>query len=169
MSDLVIYKHNELIDNFIFNATELELQILNYAVATTNPHWENKNAVYTISIHSLVNTYKTKSKDAHKRYKDALIRLMDRKYTYIDTDGELCIENLITRTKPNKDNKNSLQFRLNDYISTRISNLQGFFTKYDIENIAKFRSRYAFMLYEFFKMLLNKNTNKIRIKNLRYC
>ena len=42
MSELTVCKHNDLIENFIFNATELELQILNYAVAVTNPKWENK-------------------------------------------------------------------------------------------------------------------------------
>ena len=35
--ELVVVKDNELIESFIFNATELELQILNYAVAITKP------------------------------------------------------------------------------------------------------------------------------------
>ena len=50
LDNLVICKKNELIENFIFNATELELQILNYAVAITNPKWENKNLIYTILL-----------------------------------------------------------------------------------------------------------------------
>lgn len=59
MHDLIIVKDNELIENFIFNTTELELQILNYAVAITNPYWDNKDYVYKISIPELVATYKT--------------------------------------------------------------------------------------------------------------
>jgi plasmid replication initiation protein len=156
MSDLIIYKHNELIDNFIFNATELELQILNYAVATTNPTWENKNLVYTISIPELVALYNTKNKNIYQYYRTALARLMKRTYTYYDNDDREHIENLVTRvTRDLKDNS-YLIFKFNDYISTRITNLKGFFTKYNIEHITMFKSRYAFMLYEYFKMKLEQ-------------
>lgn len=37
---------------------------------------------------------------------------------------------------------------------------QGLFTKYDIKHIAMFKSRYAFMLYEFCKMNLGQITNQ---------
>ena len=73
MADLIIYKHNELIDNFIFNATESELQILNYAVAITNPFWETSHLVYQISVSELVKTFKTKSKNSYKLYRDSLL------------------------------------------------------------------------------------------------
>ena len=53
MPKKIVVKQNDLIDNFIFNATELELQILNYAVAITNPTWQNKNLVYRIDIPEL--------------------------------------------------------------------------------------------------------------------
>ena len=96
MGDLIIYKHNELIDNFIFNATEKELQILNYAVAITNPSWDNKNLVYEITVSELVEQYKTKSKSAYKEYREALLRLMKRDYLYT-VDNEIHTENLVTR------------------------------------------------------------------------
>jgi plasmid replication initiation protein len=50
-----------------------------------------------------------------------------------------------------------LEFRFSAYLQERIQNLKGFFTQYDIKNIAMFRSRYAFMLYEFFKMKILQN------------
>jgi len=155
MSDLIIYKHNELIDNFIFNATEKELQILNYAVAITNPSWDNKNLVYEITVSELVEQYKTKSKSAYKEYREALLRLMKRDYLYT-LDNEIHTENLVTRVTRKIDCDNWLKFKFNDYISQRISNLQGLFTKYNIKYIAMFKSRYAFMLYEFCKMNLEQ-------------
>ena len=155
MGDLIIYKHNELIDNFIFNATEKELQILNYAVAITNPSWDNKNLVYEITVSELVEQYKTKSKSAYKEYREALLRLMKRDYLYT-VDNEIHTENLVTRVTRKIDCGNWLKFRFNDYISQRITNLQGLFTKYDIKHIAMFKSRYAFMLYEFCKMNLGQ-------------
>jgi plasmid replication initiation protein len=155
VSDLIIYKHNELIDNFIFNATESELQILNYAVAITNPKWEASNLVYQLSISELVSTFKTKSNNSYKLYREALDRLMKRDYVF-QVDNINYKENLIIRSAT-KDNDNDwLEFKFNEYISQRICNLQGLFTKYDIKHIAMFKSRYAFMLYEFCKMNLQQ-------------
>ena len=155
MSDLIIYKHNELIDNFIFNATESELQILNYAVAITNPSWETTHLVYQISVSELVSTFKTKSKNSYKLYREALERLMKRDYVY-KIDNKHYKENLIIRTATKDDDNDWLEFKFNEYISQRICNLQGLFTKYDIKHIAMFKSRYAFMLYEFCKMNLGQ-------------
>jgi plasmid replication initiation protein len=159
MSDLIIYKHNELIDNFIFNATESELQILNYAVAITNPSWETTHLVYQISVSELVATFKTKSKNSYKLYREALERLMKRDYVY-KIKNKNYKENLIIRTATKDDDNDWLEFKFNEYISQRISNLQGLFTKYDIKHIAMFKSRYAFMLYEFCKMNLGQITNQ---------
>ena len=50
MSKLVVTKSNDLIESYICNATELELQILNYAVATLNPQWENQHVIFRIAI-----------------------------------------------------------------------------------------------------------------------
>jgi plasmid replication initiation protein len=155
MSDLVIYKHNDLIDNFIFNATEYELQILNYAVATTNPTWDNKNLVYQISVPDLVALYKTNTKQSYKYYRDALDRLMKRTYSFY-SDNKKHTENLVVRVSEDLDDKSFLEFKFNDFFSTRISTLKGLFTKYDIKHIAMFKSRYAFILYEFFVMKLNQ-------------
>jgi plasmid replication initiation protein len=155
MADLIIYKHNELIDNFIFNATESELQILNYAVAITNPSWETTHLVYQISVSELVSTFKTKSKNSYKLYREALERLMKRDYVY-KIDNKYYKENLIIRTATKDDDNDWLEFKFNEYISQRISNLKGLFTKYDIKHIAMFKSRYAFMLYEFCKMNLGQ-------------
>tara|TARA_B110000259_G_scaffold175748_1_gene211206 strand:+ start:703 stop:1548 length:846 start_codon:yes stop_codon:yes gene_type:complete len=163
MGDLIIYKHNELIDNFIFNATEKELQILNYAVAITNPSWDNKNLVYEITVSELVEQYKTKSKSAYKEYREALERLMKRDYVY-KIDNKNYKENLIIRTATKDGDNDWLEFKFNEYISQRMSNFQGLFTKYDIKHIAMFKSRYAFMLYEFCKMNLGQITKQNKDK-----
>jgi plasmid replication initiation protein len=156
MSDLMIYKHNELIENFIFNATFPELQIMNYAVATTNPQWENKNLVYMISIPDLVSLYKIKSNNAYKHYREALSKLMRREYSYYAANGDLVTENLVTRTRRNEKDTSWLEFRFNDYISSRVAKLDELFTSYNIKHIAMFKSRYAFMLYEYFKINLDQ-------------
>tara|TARA_B110000977_G_scaffold189601_1_gene259287 strand:+ start:770 stop:1615 length:846 start_codon:yes stop_codon:yes gene_type:complete len=159
VSDLIIYKHNELIDNFIFNATESELQILNYAVAITNPSWETTHLVYQISVSELVHTFKTKSNNSYKLYREALDRLMKRDYIF-KIENKNYKENLIIRTATRDGDNDWLEFKFNEYISQRISNLQGLFTKYDIKHIAMFKSRYAFMLYEFCKMNLGQITSQ---------
>lgn len=174
MSDLIVTKSNDLIESYIFNATELELQILNYAVATLNPRWENKNVIFRITISDLVKTFNLNSNNAYKVYRDALIRLMDKKYTFKPTNGIERTENLIIRVdKPVT--HDWLEFKFNEHISQHLSNLKELFTSYDIKHIANFKSRYSFVLYEAFKMNLEKNkalnqgywTEEISIKKLR--
>ena len=171
MKTLKIVKDNALIENFIFNATELELHILNYAVAITNPYWKSNGChVYKISIPELIKNYNSKNKDAYIRYKDALLRLQHRTYSYY-IDNEKYTENLIIRVIENEKDTSYLEFSFNNYISERIQNLKGFFTQYDIKNISMFRSKYSFMLYEFFKMKLKQSNNeynqKISIEDFR--
>ena len=154
--ELLVVKDNELIENFIFNATELELQILNYAVAVTNPYWEAKDHIYRISIPELVATYKTKSKNAYKVYREALERLQIRTYRYHNGVKEVT-ENVLRKIMRDTTDNSYLEICFNDYIATRLNNLKGLFTQYDIKNISKFSSRYAFIFYEFFKMKLDKS------------
>ena len=169
--DLLVVKSNDLIENFVFNATELELQILNYAVAVTNPKWEYKNAIYRISVSELTKVFKTNSNRAWDLYRIALKRLMKRKYSYYLNDGTERTENLIIRVDRPSHNK-WLEFKFNDYISARIKNLSVLFTQYEIKHISMFKSRYSFMLYEFFKMKLsqvndNKYIHKISINTFK--
>ena len=160
MPNKIVVKQNDLIDNFIFNATELELQILNYAVAVTNPHWENKNLVYRIDIPELVSTYKSKSNNMYDLYRKALSRLMKREISFYDEYNVLTTENIVIQYKQNPKDPSFLIFKLNEYVSTRISKLKGLFTQYDIKHIANFKSRYAFLLYEYFKMKLQQQTQE---------
>ena len=160
MSKKIVVKQNDLIDNFIFNATELELQILNYAVAATNPTWQNKNLVYRIDIPELVVTFRTKANNMHEQYRKALNRLMKREISFYDEYGILTTENIVTQYKQDLKDNSYLIFKFNEYISTRISKLKGLFTQYDIKHIANFKSRYAFLLYEYFKMKLQLQTQE---------
>jgi len=163
MSNLIIYKHNELIENFIFNATETELQILNLAVAKTNPTWHQKNLVYRITVAEIASTYKTKSHNNYKLYSDALNRLMKRTYSFYRDNKETKVtENVIVRIAENEVEK-WFEFRFNEYISERISKLKGLFTKYNIKNIAMFKSRYAFILYDSFCMRINQLPDGVHV------
>ncbi len=175
MSDLIVTKSNELIESYIFNATELELQILNYAVATLNPHWENQHVIFKIVIPDLVKTFNMKSNKAYELYRDALSRLMDRKYVYYDSNNKKHTENLVIRVTEHIHDNSWLEFKFNSHISKHLSNLKELFTSYNIKHIASFKSRYSFVLYEAFKMNLEKNkalnqsywTEEISIKKLR--
>lgn len=159
MTMKVVVKQNDLIDNFIFNATESELQILNYAVAITNPNWQNKNLVYRIDIPELVATYKTKSNNTYKLYRDALNRLMKREISFYVGNNKHT-QNIIIEYIEDMEDTSYLVFKFNEYVSTRISKLKGLFTQYDIKHIANFKSRYAFLLYEYFKMKLEQQTQE---------
>jgi plasmid replication initiation protein len=159
---LIISKSNDLIENYIFNSTELELQILNYAVSKLNTLEDNKNIVSTLYIKDITETFKTKSNRAYEHYKNALLRLMKREYTYFDKiKNKFVTENLIIRIEIDPDDDTYFVFKFNEHISTKLSNLRTLFTSYDIKHISMFKSRYAFMLYEFFKMKISQSENNI--------
>ena len=170
MSDhLQIVKNNYLIDNFVFNATELELQILNYAVAVTNPYWDSKDWVHRISIPDLVEIYGSKkNKRSWEQYRSALLRLQLRTYVFFVKNKKNTIPLIKMVTEDIKDNS-YLEFKFSDYVQERIQNLIGLFTQYDIKNIAMFSSRYSFMLYEFFKMKLSQSDSVLYSKNVKIC
>ena len=154
----IVTKHNDLIDNYIFNATESELQILNYAVASTNTLWDNQNLVYRIDIPELSRIYNTKSKNNYKLYRDALNRLMKREISFY-RGNKKHTQNIIIEYIEDMDDSSYLVFKFNTYVSLRLSKLKGFFTQYNIQQIANFKSKYAFMLYDIFKMKLGQLTN----------
>lgn len=156
MSDLIVTKSNELIESYIFNATELELQILNYAVAKLNPRWDNNGIIFKVTISELVDTFGMQSKDAYRLYREAMSRLMKREYTIKLENGKDWTENLVIGYGGPED-KSYLEFKFNEYISKHLSELKALFTSYDIKHIANFKSRYSFVLYEAFKMNLEKN------------
>jgi plasmid replication initiation protein len=158
MSELIISKSNELIESYIFNATELELQILNYAVAKLNPKWDNNGIIFKVTISELVNTFGMQSKDAYRLYREALSRLMKREYKIQLENEKDWTENLVIGYGSPKD-KSYLEFKFNEHISHHLSKLKEFFTSYDIKHIASFKSRYSFILYENFKMNVEKNKN----------
>jgi len=163
---LIVTKSNDLIENYIFNATESELQILNYAVSRLNTLEDNKNVISTLYIKDIASTYKTKSKNNYELYKSALFRLMKREYVYYDKNNKKHTENLVIRVTEDLSDDSYLVFKFNDYVSQRLSNLKKLFTSYDIKNIAMFKSRYAFMLYDIFKMKLSQSENRIYHLNI---
>jgi plasmid replication initiation protein len=165
-SDLKIVKSNDLIENFIFNATEMELHMLNYAVAYLNPGWDNRRAICKFSIPDLIKTFGTNSNRAWEQYREASERLMKRTYRYFDENNKEVIENVVTRTVLDRNDKSWIEFKFNEFISDRLSNLKELFTEYDIKQIANFKSRYAFMLYEFFIMQLSKLTDQFKYKQI---
>lgn len=165
-SDLKIVKSNDLIENFIFNATEMELHMLNYAVAYLNPGWDNRRAICKFSIPDLIKTFGTNSNRAWEQYREASERLMKRTYRYFDENNKEVIENVVTRTVLDRNDKSWIEFKFNEFISNRLSNLKKLFTEYDIKQIANFKSRYAFMLYEFFIMQLSKLTDQSKYKQI---
>jgi len=114
--------------------------------------------VYRIDIPELVVTYKTKARNMHEQYRKALNRLMKREISFYDEYGVLTTENIVIQYKQDLNDNSWLSFKFNEYVSTRISKLKGLFTQYDIKHIANFKSRYAFLLYEYFKMKLQQQT-----------
>lgn len=152
---LTIVKKNDLIENFVFNASVLELQLLNYAVAMTNSYEYQGDIIYKIEVNDLEKIYGTNSKNGYSYYKDALRRLHERTFSYINDDGNIVTEHVLKKRIHN-DQSEHLSFVFSDYIGSRIQLIKDNFTSYGIEQISKFNSKYSFLLYELLLMKLKR-------------
>lgn len=169
--NLTIVKKNDLIENFIFNATLMELQILNYAVTMVDPFKENEGIRYDLDIKQIANLFNTKSKSIYEDYKAALKRLLKRTFSYVDNSGKVRTSNIV-ETTIHKDEDEFLSVIFTRYVEARLQQLRDNFTSYSIDKVSMFNSRYGYMLYELFLMYLNKCKKssvlyRIKVKTLK--
>ena len=166
----LVVKDNALIDAS-FNLSLIEQRIMLLAIVEAR---ESNNlstdTPIEISVSDYIHQFKVDSNNAYALLKDASKTLKRREFSYLDKYKG--IEALSTANWVNKvtyvDKSGLIVLYLSHEVISLISKLSEQFTKYYIEQVSDFKSKYSIRLYELIiKWLSVAKTEKYSINDLR--
>jgi len=166
----LVVKDNALIDAS-FNLSLIEQRIMLLAIVEAR---ESRNlspdTPIEVSVSDYIHQFKVDSNNAYALLKDASKTLKRREFSYLDRYKG--IEALSTANWVNKvtyvDKSGLIVLYLSHEVISLISKLSEQFTKYYIEQVSDFKSKYSIRLYELIiKWLSVTKTQKYNINDLR--
>lgn len=169
-SNRLVVKDNALIDAS-FNLSLVEQRIMLLAIVEAR-EIENlsPNTAIEISVSSYTQQFKADSNNIYSAIKEAARTLKRREFSYLDRyKGQSAYS---TANWVNKityvDNSGFVVLYLSEEVISLISRLEEQFTKYHLEQVSSFKSKYSTRLYELIiKWLSTGLTEKYEINDLR--
>lgn len=169
-SNRLVVKDNALIDaSFNLSLIEQRLMLLAIVEAREIDGLSPKTAI-EISVTSYTQQFKADSNNIYSAIKDAARTLKRREFSYLDRyKGQPAYS---TANWVNKityvDNSGLVVLYLSEEVISLISRLEEQFTKYHLEQVSSFKSKYSTRLYELIiKWLSTGVTEKYEINDLR--
>lgn len=164
MSDLIVYKSNDLV-SASYNLTLAEQRIILFAISKLNPaSADNKTVV--IKASEFAEQFKNINKNSiYKAIKDGLDDLYNKSIILKDNQKKITFRWLQAKTYYNNEAVAELVF--SDHIIPYLFDLKNKFTKYKLSNISTFKSVYSIRLYELlvqYKVIKSRN---IEVNELR--
>ena len=166
----LVVKDNALIDAS-FNLSLIEQRIMLLAIVEARESQRLfPDTPVGVSVSDYIHQFKVDSNNAYALLKDAAKTLKRREFSYLDRYKG--IEALSTANWVNKvtyvDNSGLIVLYLSHEVISLISKLSEQFTKYYIEQVSDFKSKYSIRLYELIiKWLSVTKTEKYGINDLR--
>lgn len=171
MKDLLVVKTNRL-NEAMHNLTQQEMQLMGLAIVTfrENPTFENMGIV-EVTAKQYQEAFKVNRVTAHQSLLEAEKNLFKRQFTIELENGNSLKSRWISHVEYLK-GKNAIKVGLSPIVVEHISRIdpvQDPYTKYYLEQIGKFNSRYATRLYELVKQwLLAKKTPIFKLQKFRF-
>lgn len=171
MSDLLVVKTNQL-NEAMHNLTQQEMQLMGLAIVIfrENPTFEDLGIV-KITAKQYQQVFKVNRVTAHQSLLEAEKNLFKRQFTIELDNGNTLKTRWISHVEYLK-GENAIKVGLSPIIVQHISRIdpaQNPYTKYHLEQIGKFNSRYATRLYELVKQwLLVKKTPIFKLEKFRF-
>ena len=166
----LVVKDNALIDAS-FNLSLIEQRIMLLAIVEARESVTlTADTAIEIAVNEYVNQFKVDSNNAYSLIKDAVKTLKRREFSYLDRyKGQ---EALSTANWVNKvtyvDSNGLVVLYLSNEVISLISRLSEQFTKYHLEQVSDFKSKYSIRLYELLvKWLSVGKTDKYSMNDLR--
>lgn len=166
----LVVKDNALIDAS-FNLSLIEQRIMLLAIIEARETTTlTPNTAIEIAVSEYIHQFKVDSNNAYNLVKDAAKTLKRREFSYLDRyKGQ---EALTTANWVNKvtyvDSSGLVVLYLSTEVISLISRLSEQFTKYYLEQVSDFKSKYSIRLYELLiKWLSVGKTDKYSIDDLR--
>ncbi|NUF50686.1 RepB family plasmid replication initiator protein [Gilliamella sp. ESL0250] len=164
MSDLIVYKSNDLV-SASYNLTLAEQRIILFAISKLNPaSADNKTVV--IKANEFAEQFKNIDKNSiYKAIKDGLDDLYNKSIILKDNQKKITFRWLQAKTYYNNEAVAELVF--SDHIIPYLFDLKNKFTKYKLSNISTFKSVYSIRLYELLAQYKVIKTRNIEVEELR--
>ena len=166
----LVVKDNALIDAS-FNLSLIEQRIMLLAIVEARECQNlSPDSPIEVSVGDYIHQFKVDSNNAYNLIKDAAKTLKRREFSYLDRyKGK---EALTTANWVNKvtyvDSSGLVVLYLSNEVISLISRLSEQFTKYYLEQVSDFKSKYSIRLYELvIKWLSLGQTDKYNISDLR--
>lgn len=166
----LVVKDNALIDaSFNLSLIEQRIMLLAIVEARESNNLSPDTAI-EVSVNDYIHQFKVDSNNAYALLKDASKTLKRREFSYLDRYKG--VEALSTANWVNKvtyvDKSGLIVLYLSHEVISLISKLSEQFTKYYIEQVSDFKSKYSIRLYELIiKWLSVTKTEKYAINDLR--
>lgn len=169
-SNRLVVKDNALIDAS-FNLSLVEQRLMLLAIVEAREIQNlSPNTAIEISVSSYTQQFKADSNNIYSAIKEAARTLKRREFSYLDRyKGQPAYS---TANWVNKityvDNSGFVVLYLSEEVISLISRLEEQFTKYHLEQVSSFKSKYSTRLYELIiKWLSTGLTEKYEINDLR--
>jgi plasmid replication initiation protein len=162
----LIYKDNRLIQDAAFNLSLSEHRIILLCLAKCNS-WEKilDNHEFVISVDDLHHELGISKSSAYQDLTVAVNKLWDS-YIQLDTNNPESKMRWLS-AKVHRTAKGEISLYFTSQILPFISELKNRFTRYDLKNVAKFKSAYSFRFYELMMSWHGKNQITVTVYWIR--
>lgn len=171
MKDLLVVKTNQL-NEAMHNLTQQEMQLIALAIVIfrENPKFDNMGIV-ELTARQYEEAFKVNRVTAHQSLLEAEKNLFKRQFTIELENGNTVKSRWLSHVEYVK-GENKIRVGLSPIVIEHISRIDGKenpYTKYYLEQIGKFDSRYATRLYELVKQWLKKKeTDVFELQKFRF-
>lgn len=166
----LVVKDNALIDA-CFNLSLVEQRLLLLAITEAREFKElSSSTAIEVTAKQYSTQFKIHEKEAYNALKTACDLLFERRFSYVDRYKE---DRLIKKVRwvselGYVENKGLVLLNLSDTVVSLISRLESQFTKYHLNQVSGFKSKYSIRVYELVvKWLANAVTQKYTVSDLR--
>jgi plasmid replication initiation protein len=162
MKKLIITKDNALIRSR-FELTLSEQRVILICLGKVNPTEElNERMIFKVTAKELAESSGASQTSAYRDLKLAVEKLWDRE-VYLHDKRKIRWVYEIEYI----DEESAAQLKFSPTVIPLISELKGRFTRYELKNVAHFKSVYAFRIYEFLVQFPGMTEQKLSVAWLR--
>ena len=144
----LVVKDNALIEaSFNLSLVEQRLMLLAIVEARELPVLTYETPI-RVSVRSYADEFKVNDNTAYEALQDSVNTLFDRQFTYYDKDIDERLKSRWIHTVSYMDNKGHVIMYLTPVVIRMIKRLEVEFTKYLLNHVSDFKSKYSIRLFE---------------------
>ncbi|WP_290015192.1 replication initiation protein RepM [Acinetobacter pittii] len=165
----LVVKDNALINaSFNLSLVEQRLMLLAITEARELPELTIDTRI-EIRVKDYSEQFKVKANNAYEDLKEAVDSLFNRQFSYYDKERDEHLRSRWIHTSSYIDNKGYLVLFFTPVVISMISRLQDQFTRYLLDQVSNFKSKYSIRLYEIVSQWVNNGglSKKYAIDELR--